>query len=141
MRGRIFCTLRGVKALLTRRRRRVCSGGSCESIVSTRPRRRGGTSLLSREWGDAPPGDAAEALSRTDALLHMGRAFEREDVPHPKGSVDLARDIKAFDEEMAFNDLGIIERRLEKLDITVRSARPGGAGARGGGEGAAGAGR
>jgi len=77
------------------------------------------------ERGAAPSGDAAETLSRTDALLHVVRAFEREDVPHPKGSVDLARDIKAFDEEMAFNDLGIIERRLEKLDITVRSARPG----------------
>jgi len=76
------------------------------------------------ERGAAPSGDAAETLSRTDALLHVVRAFEREDVPHPKGSVDLARDIKAFDEEMAFNDLGIIERRLEKLDITVRSARP-----------------
>jgi hypothetical protein len=52
-------------------------------------------------------------------------AFERDDVPHPKGSVDPARDIQAFDEELAFNDLGIIERRLEKLDITVRSARAG----------------
>jgi GTP-binding protein YchF len=77
------------------------------------------------ERGAAPSGDAAETLSRTDALLHVVRAFGREDVPHPKGSVDPARDIKAFDEEMVFNDLGIAERRLEKLDITVRSARPG----------------
>src|SRR5438093_12425175 len=40
MSGRIFCTLRVVNALLTRRLRRVCSGGSTESMVSTRPRRR-----------------------------------------------------------------------------------------------------
>jgi hypothetical protein len=77
------------------------------------------------ERGAAPSGDAAETLSRTDALLHVVRVFQRDDVPHPKGSVDPQRDIKAFNDELAFNDLGIIERRLEKLDITVRSARPG----------------
>jgi GTP-binding protein YchF len=77
------------------------------------------------ERGAAPSGDASETLSRADALLHVLRAFEREDVPHPKGSVDPLRDIKAFEDEMAFNDLSIIERRLEKLDITLRSARPG----------------
>ncbi|HEV8573438.1 MAG TPA: DUF933 domain-containing protein [Dehalococcoidia bacterium] len=77
------------------------------------------------ERGAAPSGSAAETLSRADALLHVVRAFARDDVPHPKGSVDPERDIRAFEEEMAFNDLGIIERRLEKLDITARSARPG----------------
>jgi ribosome-binding ATPase len=77
------------------------------------------------ERGAAPSGPAAETLSRADALLHVVRAFERDDVPHPKGSVDPARDVAAFDDELTFNDLGIIERRLEKLDITVRSARPG----------------
>jgi hypothetical protein len=77
------------------------------------------------ERGAAPSGSAAETLSRADALLHVVRAFERDDVPHPKGNVDAARDIAAFDDEIAFNDLGIIERRLEKLDMTVRSARPG----------------
>jgi GTP-binding protein YchF len=75
--------------------------------------------------GAAPSGTAAETLSRADALLHVVRAFERDDVPHSKGSVDPARDIAVFDDEIAFNDLGIIERRLEKLDITIRSARPG----------------
>jgi ribosome-binding ATPase len=77
------------------------------------------------ERGAAPSGDASETLSRADALLHVVRAFEREDVPHPKGSVEPQRDIQAFEDEMALNDLGIIERRLEKLDVTVRSARPG----------------
>ena len=77
------------------------------------------------ERGAAPSGSSAETLSRADALLHVVRAFERDDVPHPRGSVDPERDIRAFEEEMAFNDLGVIERRLEKLDITIRAARPG----------------
>jgi ribosome-binding ATPase len=77
------------------------------------------------EKGAGPSGDASETLSRADALLHVVRAFERDDLPHAKGSVDPWRDILAFEDEIAFNDLAIIERRLEKLDITVRSARPG----------------
>jgi GTP-binding protein YchF len=74
--------------------------------------------------GAAPSGDAAETLGRADALLHVVRAFDRNDVPHPSGSVDADRDVAAFDAELMLNDLAIIERRLEKLDITVRSGRP-----------------
>jgi hypothetical protein len=46
-------------------------------------------------------------------------------MPHPAGSVDPARDVTDFDAELMLYDLGVVERRLEKLDTTVRSARPG----------------
>ena len=72
-----------------------------------------------------PPAKRLRRSARADALLHVVRAFDREDVPHPSGSVDPDRDIAAFDAELMLSDLAIIERRLEKLDITVRSARPG----------------
>lgn len=77
------------------------------------------------EKGAPPSGEAAEALSRADALVHVVRAFGREDVSHPLGSVDPERDVATFEAELRFNDLSIVERRLEKLDIQVRSARPG----------------
>ncbi|MBI2913961.1 MAG: redox-regulated ATPase YchF [Chloroflexi bacterium] len=77
------------------------------------------------ERGAAPSGEAAESLARADALIHVVRAFHRDDVPHPQGSVDPHRDIAAFEAELLLHVLGIVERRLEKLDITVRSARPG----------------
>ena len=77
------------------------------------------------ERGAAPSGEAAESLARADALVHVVRAFQREDVPHVAGTVDPLRDIASFEAELLLNDLGIIERRLEKLDIIVRSARPG----------------
>jgi len=76
------------------------------------------------ERGAAPSGEAGESLARADALLHVVRAFHRDDVPHPRGGVDPHRDIAAFDADIMLNDLGIIERRLDKLDITVRSGRP-----------------
>jgi GTP-binding protein YchF len=54
-------------------------------------------------------------VSSADALLHVVRAFEDESVPHPDDSIDPARDIEAFDLELIFSDLGIIERRLARL--------------------------
>ena len=75
--------------------------------------------------GAGPSGSAAETLARADSLIHVVRAFERADVPHVSETIDPARDITAFDSELMFSDLGVVERRLEKLDITVRSARSG----------------
>jgi GTP-binding protein YchF len=77
------------------------------------------------EKGRAASGEAAESLSRADGLILVARAFRRADVPHPRGEVDPDRDIADFQSEMVLHDLDIIERRLEKLDTTVRSARPG----------------
>jgi GTP-binding protein YchF len=76
------------------------------------------------ERGAAPSGPAAETLARADALIHVVRAFQRDDVPHAAGSVDADRDIAAFDAELVLSDLGIVERRLDKLDTTARTAKP-----------------
>ncbi len=76
------------------------------------------------EKGRAASGEAAEFLSRADGLILVVRHFRRPDVPHPLGDVDPGRDIDLFQSEMVLHDMGIVERRLEKLDITVRSARP-----------------
>ncbi|MBI1885378.1 MAG: redox-regulated ATPase YchF [Chloroflexi bacterium] len=77
------------------------------------------------ERGAALSGEAASSLGQADAIVHVVRAFQREDVPHPEGSVDPHRDVEALNLELAYHDLAIIERRLEKLDTVVRSARPG----------------
>jgi GTP-binding protein YchF len=76
------------------------------------------------ERGAAPSGEVAQTLTQSEALIHVVRAFRRDDVPHPQGSVNPERDIRAFEAELLLHDLGIIERRLEKLDIIVRSGRP-----------------
>ena len=73
--------------------------------------------------GAAPSGSAGETLARSDALLHVVHAFERPDVPHPLESVNPARDIKDFDAELMLFDLGIVERRLEKLEASMRSGK------------------
>lgn len=61
------------------------------------------------------PGALLNYIQGADAFLHVVRAFEDDNIPHPSGSVNAARDISALDLELIFSDLGIIERRLQRL--------------------------
>jgi GTP-binding protein YchF len=55
-----------------------------------------------------------------DALVHVIRAFADESVPHPAGAVDPARDAQAMEDELILADLGVIERRLERLEKDLK---------------------
>ena len=63
-------------------------------------------------------------LSKADALLHVVRAFEDETVPHIDGSIDPERDVANLDLEFAFSDLAIIERRLQRIETSLKAAKP-----------------
>jgi ribosome-binding ATPase YchF (GTP1/OBG family) len=69
-------------------------------------------------------GELLSHLSTADALLQVVRVFEDERVPHPDGSIDPRRDIATLDLELAFSDLAIIDRRLDKLNAALKGARP-----------------
>lgn len=58
-------------------------------------------------------------IGTAEAFLHVVRAFEDDQIPHPLESVDPARDLEALDLELIFSDLAIIERRLERLNRDV----------------------
>ena len=58
-----------------------------------------------------------------DALVHVVRAFRDEAVPHPAGSIDPARDAQAMEDELILADLGIIERRIERLDRDLKKGK------------------
>jgi ribosome-binding ATPase len=55
-----------------------------------------------------------------DALIHVVRAFADDAVPHPAGSVDPARDVQAMEDELILADLGVVERRVERLDKDLK---------------------
>jgi len=78
----------------------------------------GGLSTGASEGGGLPPA-LLNYISGVDALLHVVRAFEDDGVPHPDGSVNPKRDIESVDLELAFSDLGIIERRLQRLTAEI----------------------
>jgi GTP-binding protein YchF len=68
-------------------------------------------------------GELLNYLTGADALLQVIRAFEDDKVPHPEGSVDPKRDIAALDLELAISDLAIMERRLERLETSLKGAK------------------
>jgi len=70
----------------------------------------------------APTRSGAQALvdvaayKSADALVHVVRAFRDDAVPHPSGSVNPSRDAQAMEDELILADLGIAERRLERIE-------------------------
>ena len=61
-------------------------------------------------------GTLLNQLTQMDGFIHVVRCFEDENMPHPSGSIDPARDILAMDSEFLLNDLIAVERKLEKLN-------------------------
>jgi len=55
-----------------------------------------------------------------DALLHVVRMFRDPSVPHPAGSIDPARDVRTMEDEVILADLGVVERRLERLERDLK---------------------
>ena len=60
-----------------------------------------------------------------DALLHVVRMFRDPAVPHPAGTIDPARDVRAMEDEVILADLGVVERRLERLERDLKKANNG----------------
>src|ERR1043166_8011808 len=77
----------------------------------------------------APARGGAQALvdvanyKNADALVHVVRAFRDETVAHPAGSVDPARDAQAMEDELILADLGVAERRLERIERDLKKGR------------------
>ena len=85
------------------------------------------------EYVDIPgikKGEGSESLNlghlkSVDAIVLVVRAFADEEIVHPSGSVDAARDVEEVDLELIFADHGLVERRLERLEkATKRGLNP-----------------
>lgn len=59
-------------------------------------------------------------LRTVDALVHVVRAFEDQELLHPDGSVDPQRDIETIDLELILADLEVVERRLTRLNKSAK---------------------
>jgi GTP-binding protein YchF len=77
----------------------------------------------------APARSGAQALvdvagyKNADALVHVVRAFRDPAVPHPSGSIDPARDAQAMEDELILADLGVAERRLERIEKDLKKGK------------------
>jgi len=68
-------------------------------------------------------GEFLNYLTTADALLQVVRTFEDDKVPHPEESIEPKRDITSLDLELTISDLAIIERRLDKLETSLKTAK------------------
>ena len=68
-------------------------------------------------------GQLLNHLSNVDALINVVRAFSNESIPHPEGSLGVERDITAMSLELAFSDLAILERRLDRIETDLKGAK------------------
>ena len=59
-------------------------------------------------------------VRKTDALIHIVRAFEADDVIHVDGTIDPTRDIETINMELLFADLGVIDNRIERIETSKK---------------------
>jgi GTP-binding protein YchF len=59
-------------------------------------------------------------IRETDAVVHVVRCFEDEQVIHVEGSVDPRRDAETIQIELALADLASVERRRERAQKTAK---------------------
>jgi GTP-binding protein YchF len=90
-------------------RKRVPATVEFADIAGTTAARTGAQALL-----DVGP------FRNADALLHVVRMFRDPAVPHPAGSIDPARDVRTMEDEVILADLGVVERRLERLERDLK---------------------
>ena len=66
------------------------------------------------------PGPFVNQIGQMDAFVHVLRAFADPSVPHVEGPLDPLRDLSILDTEFLLNDLGTVERRLERIDESIK---------------------
>lgn len=59
-------------------------------------------------------------IRETDAIIHVLRCFENENITHVDGSIDPVRDKEVVDTELQLKDLETIGNRIEKLEKQAR---------------------
>ncbi len=64
----------------------------------------------------------ASNLRNVDALAHVIRTFEDPSIPHV-GEIDPQRDLRNVDFDLMVNDLGQLEKRLERLEKDLKKMR------------------
>ncbi len=70
------------------------------------------------------PADQLARLRNADELLHVVRAFENPAVARADGALDPMRDVESLDLEFILADLGVIEKRIERLQTQGRHGTP-----------------
>lgn len=64
-------------------------------------------------------------IREVDAIVHVVRCFENDDIIHVSGSVDPARDIEIINLELVLADLSQVEKRIDRARKQARGNKDG----------------
>ncbi len=53
-------------------------------------------------------------VRETDAIIHVVRCFENDDITHVDGSINALRDVETIELELIFSDIEMVERRIDR---------------------------
>ena len=81
------------------------------------------TDLAGISFGEVKTSLLLGHLRKADGLVHVVRAFRDEAIPHPKGRVDPAEDIRFMEEELLLADLVAVDGRLERLEKDLKKMK------------------
>ena len=59
-------------------------------------------------------------IREVDAIVHVVRCFENENIIHVEGSIDPVRDIETINTELIFSDMEMVERRIAKTSKELK---------------------
>ncbi len=60
-------------------------------------------------------------IREVDAIVHVVRCFENDDIVHVEGSIDPARDIETINLELILSDMEILDRRIDKTQKMLKA--------------------
>jgi hypothetical protein len=120
-----FCTIEpnvGVVAVPDERLQVLAKISESESIVPTRVEFVDIAGLVKgASKGEGLGNQFLANIREVDAIVHVVRCFEDENVIHVSGSVDPVRDIEVINLELALSDLAQVERRMERTRKQARA--------------------
>lgn len=120
-----FCTIEpnvGVVAVPDERLEELAKISNSEQIVPTRIEFVDIAGLVQgASKGEGLGNQFLSHIRQVDAIVHVVRCFENEDIIHVSGSVDPVRDIEVISLELALADLVQIERRIDRTRKQARA--------------------
>ena len=79
--------------------------------------------LAGISYGEVKNESYLSYLRKADGLAHVVRAFFDKNIPHHKGKIDAAEDIRTMEEEIILADLLSVESRMEKIKKELKGAK------------------
>jgi GTP-binding protein YchF len=122
-----FCTIEpnsGVVAVPDERLQQLSAVSSSKEIIPTRVEFVDIAGLVKgASQGEGLGNKFLANIREVDAIVHVVRCFEDDDVIHVAGSVDPRRDAEVINLELGLADLSQVEKRRERLKKQLRTSK------------------